>query len=344
MNLDHLLHPRNSTFYSLGRTTTFRAASGAILDNWGTNLQNLEKSLRRLYWADKNRKLLQCDQSGAEALIVAYLAQYKKFRDLFLNNIKPHVYVALHMFKDKWKLKDPTLDIDGACLLAPKDLRSHPQFKAIDKLIKSSDNWSAAERYYYLAKQTCHSANYGIKAPTFIYNVLEKSEGKIALSRRDGEYFLSFYRTMFPEIPAWNEETRQQVDKTRTLYNLFGHPRYFTGVKNDKFFREAFAFVPQSTVGEITHKAFTRLQEYIEDNKLQWDILANTHDSYLVQAPDSEEEIKHCALKMTEFMNQSLISPNRITFQMKSEIAVGRNWSPKSSYNIEGLEEYKIVC
>jgi DNA polymerase I-like protein with 3'-5' exonuclease and polymerase domains len=333
--------------YGIAGTNTFRLSSSKILQNkragfegWGENLQNKAKNIRHMYIPDDGYKFLQCDQSGAEALIVAYLAPIGIFRDLFINNIKPHVYVALHMFKDDWKLNDKTIDWDGLCALKPKDLRPHPNFKAADKLIKSSDDWPASKRFYYMAKQTCHSANYDIKAPTFRLNVLDKSDGKIALTKQMSEYFLEFYRTTFPEIPALNEETKSIVEKTRTLYNLFNHPRYFAGVFSNSMFQETYAFRPQSTVGEITHRAYCGLQSTIEDNKLDWDILANTHDSYLVQCPDSSIEEQECAKQMKFFMEQELVGRDGVKFKMKSDVASGYNWGPyKKNVNERGLKE-----
>lgn len=323
--------PRNTTLYSLGRTNTFRAAAGALFtwkpyfDGYGTNLQNIEISARAMYIPDEGYEFGSVDQSGAEAKIVAYLADDGKYRDLFANNIKPHTYVALHMFKEKWKQRNATFDIDGLCHLLPKELPKHDQWKAVDKFIKSSDDWPASERYYYLAKQTAHSSNYGIRATTFRMNVLEKSNGQVALSHKDGEFFLEFYRGMFPEIPRWNYEVYCTVSKHRTLYNLLGHPRYFGGEQNDEFFRNAYAFVPQSTVGEITHIAFRNLQQYIEDNRLDWHLLANTHDSYLMEYKPAERE--HAKQKMLEFMQQDLTSPSGIKFQMGAEFKYGMDWS-----------------
>lgn len=323
--------PRNTTLYSLGKTNTFRAASSALFtwkpffDGYGTNLQNLEVGSRCMYIPDEGFEFGSTDQAGAEAKIVAYLADGGKFRDLFENNIKPHTYVALHMFKDKLKKKNESFDFDGLCLLEPKDLPKHDQWSAVNKFIKSSDEWPLVERYYYLAKQTCHSANYGIKGPTFRMNVLEKSGGRIALSKQDADFFLQYYRGIFPEIPRWNYAVQCAVAKHRVLYNLFGHPRHFAGEMDDKFFRDAYAFIPQSTVGEITHIAFRDLQQYIEDNKLDWHLLANTHDSYLMQYPPAERE--HAKEKMLQFMQQELVSPIGIKFQMLGDFKFGNNWA-----------------
>ena len=94
--------PRSTTIYKLGGTETLRASSAAFLDTYGGNLQNVSDEMRRMFRADAGYKLVQVDQSGAEALIVAYLCQKAKFRDLFLHGVKPHVFVAMNMFMDKW--------------------------------------------------------------------------------------------------------------------------------------------------------------------------------------------------------------------------------------------------
>lgn len=337
----YLSLPRNTCFYNIGKTNTFRSSSSEILKTWGTNLQNITKHLRHIYHADPGYKLLQRDQSGAEALVVAYLCKPGKYRDLFIYGIKPHVYVALHMFKDKWKKEDKSLDIDGAVKLNPKELKNHAQFKQIDKLIKSSDKWPADRRYYYLAKQTCHSANYGITANRFRINVLDKSEGVISLSKKDSEFFLSFYRSMFPEIVDWNYEVFKQLRKTKTLFNLFGHPRLFTkDINQDNWVKEAYAFIPQSTVGEITHVAFREMQKWIEYNKVDWHLLTNTHDSFLLEYPDNEDDERMAIEVSEQCFAQSFLSPyDKVEFTMKSECAVGYNWGPFGEDNKMGLKE-----
>lgn len=326
--------PRNTTLYSIGKTNTFRAASSALfagsyldedIGEIGTNLQNIEAGIRRIYIPDEGMEFTQSDQDGAEARIVAYLAKPGKYRDLFLNKIKVHVYVALHMFKDKWKAKYGSLDIDGACELQPHALKTHPQWKDINEAIKQSDKWPPKFRYYYLAKQTCHSANYGIKGPTFQLNILDKSGGAIVLTKEEATYFLSFYRTMFPEIPAWNYQVMETVSKTRTLYNLFGHPRYFGGEMNNHFYMECNAFVPQSTVGELTHMAIRDTQLYIEENDKPWDVLQNNHDSLLMQhSPKDRAEVYTIIQKN---LNRKLVSPTGEVFYMASEIKSGMNWA-----------------
>ncbi len=375
---------RNTTQYKIAGTDTFRLGSAKVLGVHGSNLQNVEKSLRRIYEPDGYdeslaakclaflesglkdlsmfkeeelstlRIMIQCDQSGAEALIVSYLCRKAKFRELFLQGIKPHVFIGL-AFPEHWQEKYP--QINEIKLLPISEIKTHTRWKELEAAIKESDNNPPSTRYYYHYKQTCHSANYGIKGPTFQLNMLEKSGGKVVLSKAQADKYLQGYRELFPEIPDWNQEVQDAVRKApHILWNLLGFPRQFTNLK-DGDMKDVIAWGPQSTVGVITHVAYTKLQSFIEDNGKSWDLLNNCHDSYLCQCPLTD--IKDCATMMQQFMNQDLVSPRGEPFKMKSELQAGFNWSPAKSlpvdfdgdrfdlkiinkYNLLGLREIKI--
>lgn len=190
---------------------------------------------------------------------------------------------------------------------------------------------------------THNSGNYGIGENTFIMNILEKSGGKIVLSKEKGREFLMEYRGLFPEIPEWNRSVLEQVEKTGMLYNALGFPYNITDYVGDfkvieSNAKEYIAWGPQSTVGEITRIAFSRLQEHIEAAGKRWDILADTHDSMLVQCP--LHEVKECSGKMSAIMNQEMTSPyDGVHFCMKSECNIGFNWnSYKPVKNELGLQ------
>lgn len=348
--------PRNSTNYNVPGTDTFRLGSRMLtlkltrpprLGKCGSNLQNIEKSLRVVYIPDTGKIFVQVDQSGAEALIVAYLCRHGNFRDLFIHGVKPHCYVALHVFAKVWEeeCKNTGANIRELCDTPVQQLTANPHWKTVDKVIRSSDGWPSERRYYYISKQICHASNYGMKAGMFQLNTLEKSRGKIVISKKDAEYYLSTYHGLFPEIHHWHFAVLNQLSKTRTLYNLFGHPREFwypSEEPPEQLLNKAYAFIPQSTVGTITNIAYTRLQGYIESNNLAWDLLANTHDSYLVQCPIGEE--REAATIMSNFINMEMVAPSDGTkFKMKSEAQAGYNWCPAGKdKNLNGLREIVV--
>lgn len=339
---------RNTTLYKQ-TAKSFRLKSSKLFGQGG-NLQNVEKSLRIIYIPDEGYVLVQVDQSGAEALIVAYCCRDANYRSLFKNGIKPHSYIAMHLFKDIWPKKMlehgcitslDTFDINELCAAPIPSLKTNPLWTQLGKLIKSSDDWALTERYYYLAKQTEHSSNYDIQAPTFQLNILEKSGGKIVISKDQAEFFLLTKHALYPEIKEdYHANVRMQVEKTKMLYNLHGHPHIVTAESlSEKDWKELYSIIPQSTVGEITNIAVTNMQNFIEQEGKRWDVLANTHDSYLIQCP--EDEVTDCVIQAKLFMEQKLVSPfDGEQFQMKSEAAVGYNWAPyHKDKNPNGLRE-----
>jgi DNA polymerase I-like protein with 3'-5' exonuclease and polymerase domains len=325
---------RWTTNYKLGKTESFRLSSSKLFSYWGTNLQNVPDSVRRLVIPDPGREFIQVDQSGAEALIVAYLCGAGKFRQLFENGIKSHVYVAMHLFKDFWA-ENGFPEVHTFCELLIEELRSQARFYDLVKAIKHHAT------YYLIGKKTCHAANYGMRGPTFATTVLKETEGKVRISVREATHFLDEYHRLFPEIRNWHSDIQRQISRNRTLRNLFGFPRVFGGPLSTKLFMEANSFIPQSTVGTITNIAFTELQTWIEENQPEvegWDLLNNCHDSYLMQVPIGEGMF--AANIMKHFLEKDLVAPDGTRFKMKSEASIGMNWGKYSDKsNPEGLRE-----
>jgi len=355
---------RNSTMFKIAGPRTLRLSSNQILPRrivfngksvvkgWGSNLQNVEKSMREIYEADSGKTLVQADCAGAEALIVAYCCENGNYRQLFINGIKPHSYLAMQLFRDVWPKKmrehniitgDSAFDIDELINTPIPLLKQNPFWQDLARLIKDSDDWDLTERYYYLAKQTEHSSNFDINPPMFRMNVLEKSGGKIVISKEDSERFLMTKFALFPEIKGYHKWVRQCAESNKMLFNLHGHPYSITAYEIlETQLKELYAWIPQSTVGEITNKAYTKMYEYIEQERRDWDLLTNTHDSYLLQCPIDEE--KECGRKAKEFLEQEFTSPiDGVKFRMHSEVTSGKNWSPyKKDNNESGLKELKL--
>jgi hypothetical protein len=316
-------------------------------------MQNWEKSSRGHYVPDLGKIFVQSDQSGAEALVVAYLTRNGNYRALFKHGIKPHTYICTHIFKDVWprKLKEAGLITDlseldmGIITNTPIPLlKKQPLWSALDSTIRDSDNWSLSERYYYLGKQTEHSSNYDIHAPTFRMNILEKSGGKIVISKEDSEFYLETKHRLYPEIREdFHMYVRSNVERAKVLYNLHGHPYQITqAYVKESDWKEYYAWIPQSTVAEITRIAFTKMYYYILENNLDWDLLADTHDSYLLQCPI--DEVLDCGRKSNEFLCQSFVSPiDNEPFTMRAETSAGFNWRPfHKDKNPQGLREIKL--
>lgn len=318
---------RTSTLYKPTGTKTYRLSSVMVKvmgkhQTYGENMQNKDKAIRHLFIPDPGKSLIQIDQKGAEAFVVAYLTRPGRFRRLFLNGIKSHSYVALHVFKDKWKAEG--INAEAMCKLEPEDLIKHPDWSKFSKLIKSPKY--ALE--YFLGKKTCHAANYDMKAPTFVASILAETNGLVVLSVREGRRLLETYHSLFPEISGWHQNTQLALKKyNKVLKNLFGYPRRFFGPDSPTLHRDAYAFVPQSTVGVITIMAHTEIQQRIDsgDPTLEYvDVLQNGHDSVLLQAP--QEKAAEVAVSCRKHLEKDLVSPRGEKFTMATEVGIGPNW------------------
>jgi DNA polymerase family A len=330
-----------TTAWQLAGPKTFRRGSRALFKyrssfkGYGTNLQNQSPTNSQCYVASKGKLIIQADQSGAEALRVAYLCRPGNYRDLFTNKIKPHVFIGLS-FPQHWEHDYP--QIRRLAKLTIPALKQDPEWKELADAIKDSDNNPPKTRFYYIYKQACHSGNYDVTAPTFRLNTLQKSDGAISLSLPEAHAYINNYHFLFPEIREWQAEVRKQIEETRYLFNGFGHPRYFSGVFCDKLFKEAFAHDPQSTIGTITCNAYCAMQEFIEESGVDWDLLPDKHDSIAVQAPEDEALIAASILRSS--LEQTLAGRDGVKFTMRSEVSVGRNWGKyNAEKNPEGLKE-----
>lgn len=327
-------NPRITTQWRLGKTVTMRLGSSKLLRRWGDNLQNWEVFLRKEIVPDEGKCFLQPDQSGAEALIVAFLCRPGNYRDIFLYGINPHCFLALHIFTEQFQA-ELGFGLKHYTELPARLLAKEKQWPEIAKCTKASDEWPAERRYYFMAKQGNHSLNYDAKARAFRLNTLQKSDGAVALTLPQAQRIIDVRSGLFPEIAAWQRDVVMEVKRTSMLRNLFGHPRVFTGFIDESMYKEMYAFVPQSTVGQITNYAIVELQERIErgDPLLHnVDLLQNNHDSLLEQCP-TEQRVE-VARETRKHINRELTSPRGEKFTMKSDM----KWSDKSWGEMQPLE------
>jgi hypothetical protein len=316
----------------------------------GRNWQNLEKSKRKIVEAPDGYVILNRDQAGADARVVAFEAPDGNFRQLFINKIKPHAFVALRRYNNEFckRFPDKAESFKLAAQTEIKDLAKLPCWKELAAIIADSDNWENGCRYYFNAKTQVHSLNYLCGAFVYRDTILKRSGGTLFIPYEEATYDIKIYQeTLFPEIfSIWHPRVLKQFLTTKTLYNLFGSPRRFTNLqtfydyKTKKADKDIYAFVPQSTVGELTHIAATRLQRYIQQARRPWHLFNNSHDSYAVFIPESDRA--EAIAKTGEFMNMELTSTTGETFVMESGCQIGKNFAPyHPKKNPFGLQEVK---
>ena len=320
---------RYVTGYRVASTEMLRLASSKLLGFYGGNHQNPSESLMRCVIPEDGNIFVSPDQAGAEALVVAMECRPGRMRKLFELGIKPHSYMALQLFTDRFKGDQPAARYKA---VDPAILASYPECKALLNLIKN------AVREYFLGKKTIHSFNYQEGPRTFQLTTLEESGGTIVLSFKESKEFHSIWAATFNEVVEWQGETIARQKRDRLLRNLFGYPRRFERNWNDSVERQGLAYVPQSTVAAVTHKAFTSLYKRIKQERLPWRLLNNKHDSFLLECPENHKDQAIAYSK--EHMGQELKSSRGEIYRMKVGVSVGRNWGHyDEAHNKDGLKE-----
>lgn len=320
------------TSLKVAGTGSFRLASGQFLGTYGANLQNPDKEALDIYIAPSGHSFVQCDQSGAEALVVAHLTRPGKYRELFNVGIKPHTFIALHIFCEQmqhtWPLAGKSPSYWKS--LSPSDLKKDPDWKALDKAIKSSD------KEYKIGKMVCHASSYRMRERTFQLQALKQSHGTLTLSLQECKTFLGFFASLFPEIIEWQDEVEFAIRANGELRNLFGYPRRFKRQITDSYIREGISWIPQSTVGCITHIA---VNKYNNSRMIgSRPAINNKHDSFLTLVPT--EHALPVAKHMQDCLAITLTGRDGVNFTMKSEAQVGVNWGKYDPvHNPGGMKE-----
>ena len=277
-------------------TRTGRLASRVSIHGTGTNLQNQPKELRRMYVAEPGKVLFSIDYSQAEARVVAWLARCEGLIDLF---------------------SDPTRDVHK---------ENAARFYKIEVVVVDG-------KMRYVAKRIIHASNYGM-GPEKCMRVINNDyrDTGIRVSFNEARLGQEAYFFTYPEIQNvfWHE-VRQELNRSLILVSpTIGRKRMFFGRWSDKFLNEAYSYIPQSTVGDMTNKAMVQVHERCPEAQL----LVNGHDSLIGQC--DADRIEEVTNKVQALMRIPIIIHGR-ELVIPTEVEVGLNWGEQSEDNPGGL-------
>lgn len=173
---------------------------------------------------------------------------------------------------------------------------------------------------YQLAKNMVHATNYDVSPRTFAQHV--------GIPEKRAKEIMSTVDNTFPNIRGvFHAEAQNQLRKNRTLTNPFGRRRVFLNRWGGDLFREAYAFIPQSTVGDVINRGAIRLRECLP---MGAEILLQVHDELVIQCYPKDLD-KVIDLFKKEVEQPILIKGDHLIIPL--EISIGRNW--KHTMSIE---------
>ncbi len=238
------LVPRFVTLFRPAGTRSYRLAAGKFFE-WGGNGQNPCKPLLRCLGARRGCSFVQPDQAGAEALVVANLTRPGAYRALFKVGIKPHTFLALHIFgpsKPHWFNGLPCTATQYLETTDPLALSQLPGWWTLNQRIVDSDT-TEPDRPYYSGKRTAHARSYKMGWKTFQLALLKDSHGTMVLTKPTAEKFLHTFDRLFPEIGEWQFEVIAMAKACGELRNLFGFPRHCGRIFTASYERELISWI-----------------------------------------------------------------------------------------------------
>jgi len=288
------------TSYGVANTVTGRRSARATIftnergESIGTNAQNLPKQsdlgkqFRECLIARPGSIFVSCDQAQAEDWIVSAIIADNGGGTQGLDELKArvdrHKRLAMQIFK------------------------------------KPESECSKGTMLRYMGKKTRHAGNYGMQAGRMA--AVLATEG-FAVNKNYCEVLLNEFHKAEPEIRGtfqfWVES---QLRTSRTLQTPIGRTRYFFGLRpgsdNSKLFKEAYSYIPQSTVGDNTGLGIL----YCETVQPGW-VVMDTHDCIVLEVPDSQADIaKAIELLRTSFARK-LTFPNGTEVTIPVEFEMG---------------------
>lgn len=283
--------------FNIGGTDTGRWSSSSHPYGWGSNLQNIDDYLRRIFIPDPGHIFFNCDQQGAEARVVGYLAGDETYIKA-VESGDVHTMVAAMVFGFEPK----------------RELADRKYYREMS--------------YRDIAKRAAHGSNYG-GTPRTIATTL-KVEIKLV------EEFQARYFKTFANLRKWHSWILQQIQTKHHLVTPLGRRRNFWGnPRDDATLRAAIAYVPQSTVGDLTSLGLRTIRDSLPEVQ----ILNHIHDAAFGQIPEDKvdillPQIVSCLTKSLEVTD--IFGVTR-TMTIPWESQTGRNWGKRKKDNPDGL-------
>jgi DNA polymerase I-like protein with 3'-5' exonuclease and polymerase domains len=296
---------RLRTSINIAGTNTGRVSSAMSDFGTGRNLQNIEEQMRRPFIADPGMKLAYIDLEQAESRAVGAIEWNVLGDSRYLDACESgdlHTSVARMMY--------PALPWTGNAKL-DKQIAERPFYRQ--------------HSLRHMTKVLGHGSNYGGKPGTMAKH-----------TKMDRDLIAEFQEKYFDAFPhrQWHTWVNDRLGSDGYLDTLTGRRRWFFGRRtDDSTLREAIAYSPQGSVGDILNMGM--LQVWRQDICL---LLLQIHDAILIQFPEEKES--ETISKVTTAIQVEIELAHGRTLRIPCEAKTGWNWSPFSEENPDGLMKY----
>lgn len=283
--------------YNVAGTVTGRRSSRRHTFGLGGNAQNFPKHsevasmARRCFTARSGNILLMVDQISAEDWPVSALSENHSALSELRAGVDRHTKLASELFN------------------IPISSRSKKEWK------------ESMERY--LGKKTRHATNYDERAGMMSESLIKEG---FFYPVPQCQVLLDRMGMIDPNVKGiFHRWVREQVSKTRMLTTPFGRERQFLSARpndeNSSVFKEAYAYIPQSVVGDNTGFSVLKLEtDYPVEERY---IVQEGHDSIVQDVKDACESIYKRLLRTQGSFVRTIKFHNGISVDIPIEAELG---------------------
>lgn len=325
--------------FKLAGTTTGRLSSSATIFGTGSNMQNLPLTFKEFLVPDEGYIFCDLDKAQAEWVASAYIFNDANMIQAVEDKADIHIRTAAMMFKapeEVIKIEDGYLGGSTDELWIAEQRQKMLEETGINVLQYGPlPNMSMRQS----GKKCNHSFNYGLSPTGFSIQY----DMPIVFSKKCHQ----LYHAGYPGIAHGHRRIESEIQSTRTLTNLFGRKRRFMGRLDDNLYKAAYAYKPQSTVGELLNRGIiTTYSDQFDPLRREYmrpqEILNQVHDNMLFQYPiRTEEEIENfvrCIMRTKDNLDIPLTANGR-TFVIKTDGKIGFNGKHMEKIKLDSFEE-----
>lgn len=201
--------------------------------------------VRNIFVPDPGWVFFDIDLAGADAQVVAWEAGDEDLKTAFRNKLKIH--------------------IKNGCDIWGKEV------------MYSKDPGGKSEPFYTRVKRGVHLTNYGGQVGTLA--------AKCKMSNFEAEKFQETWFGLHPPIVGWHEKTMFDIQTKGETKNAFGYSIPWFNRPGLDIWRQALAWIPQSTVARVTEIAMVAIRQIGEETRLRYNgrrvckLAMQVHDS-----------------------------------------------------------------
>jgi len=250
------------------------------------NLQNipvrtdLGRELRRFFIAREGWLLVDADYSQIELRVLAHVANDKNMIQAFLNNDDIHRSTAAQVFHMPEQMVTPIM------------------------------------------RSRAKAVNFGI-----VYGIGAFSLAKdINVTRKEAETYIHDYLANYEGIDEYMKKVVADAKENGYAETMFGRRRYLPELTSSNFNMRAFGervarnMPIQGAAADIIKIAMIKVENRLEQEKMQARLILQVHDELIVEAP--KEEVDRAAKILTEEMQNAVL----LAVPLTAEANIGRTW------------------